>query len=210
MEADVLAVGRIVGQEMPSDRQAGFVRQATLDGDRRRPGPVRPGIDAIDRDRVPGERPHHGQLVDDAAEQDAAVQRPSSGAAGRAPRSRAPLEPDAAAPAPRSSMSSGGGSRWACASWLSLVGWRTVTSTARSAPIGVGRIVSDPDRLLDGRIEQLHVAEHQPFAVVVRALQRGQAIGLGRVAARAFAEHGQAALEGRPTRRRRATRRSAR
>ena len=64
----------------------------------------------------------------------------------------------------------------------------------------VGRIANDPDRLLDGRIEQLHVPEHQPPPIVVGAFHGGQATGLGTGDGQGLlAEHGQAALEGRPT-----------
>ena len=136
MEADVLAIGGIVGQEVPSDRKAGFVRQATLDGDRRRPGPsghastrsIATGLPASARTTasswtmLPSRMPLYSGPAPGPRRPIAAVS--SSLDAWRGSTSAA------------ASMSSGGGSRRACASWLSLVGWRTVTSTARSAPIG--------------------------------------------------------------------------
>ena len=42
-----------------------------------------------------------------------------------------------------------------------------------------GRVVGDADGLLDGRVEQLHVADHQPLAIVIGAFERGQPVGLG-------------------------------
>ena len=41
-----------------------------------------------------------------------------------------------------------------------------------------GRVVGDADGLLDGRVEQLHVADHQPLAVVIGAFERGEPVGL--------------------------------
>ena len=82
------------------------------------------------------------------------------------------------------------------ASWLSLEGWSTVTSTARSAAHLATGIVRDPDRLLDRRVEQLHVADHQALAVAVRALERGEAVGLGeRGGQRLLAQDRQSRLE---------------
>ena len=60
------------------------------------------------------------------------------------------------------------------------------------------RVAGHPDRFLDGGIEQLHVPDHQPFAVVIRPLDGRQAIGLGaRRGQRLLGQHGKPALEGR-------------
>ena len=130
-------------------------RPARCRRDRSRPGRRRPPAPRRGRGRC---CPSRMPLYSD----------PRVGAAGPSASRSSSLERSRSRASVAGSMSSGGGSRWAWASWLSLDGCRTVTSTARSAPIGPTGIVGDPDRLLDGRVEQLHVADHQPFAVVIR------------------------------------------
>ena len=129
---------------------------------------------------VAGDRSNHREIVDDAAEQDAAVQRARVPAPPR-PR-RIGIELARAFPKPREHRG------------VDIVGRRQQVGVRELAlarrvqdghldrpqrPHGRVRVPGDPDRFLDGGIEQLHVPDHQPFAVVIRPLDGRQAIGLG-------------------------------
>ncbi|MDF2733844.1 MAG: hypothetical protein K0S97_467, partial [Chloroflexota bacterium] len=62
---------------------------------------------------------------------------------------------------------------------------------------GIG-VRGDPDRFFDGGVVQLHVPDHQPFAVVSRPFDGRQAIGLGTCGRQwLLGKHGEPALEGR-------------
>ena len=137
----------------------------------RRPARCRPGRSRRGRRRPPGST---DELVDDAAEQDAAVEAAErSAAAGpMAAADERVASPRAAAARDRVGTSFGGGRRWAKASCESLVGWRTVTSIARSGPRPDRRVRRELGPPRHGRVEELHVAEQEARA---RSVDRGQA-----------------------------------
>ena len=105
-EPDVLAVGRVLGQEVPADRDPPVVgragRSSSTDGGQTPSGQV---DQAVDGDRVAGERADQGQLVDDAAQQDVAVE---AAVARRPPRRRGPSGRSASASAPNRSRIAAG------------------------------------------------------------------------------------------------------
>ena len=84
-DPDLLAVGRMVGQVVPSDGEARATVKPSIDRHRPRRRPLGPDTDEVDRHGIAGDGPHHGEVVDDAAEHDVRVQRPER-SAGRTKR----------------------------------------------------------------------------------------------------------------------------
>ena len=163
-DPDQLAVRGIVGRKCQRIDDATIGREVAGQLDGWGPRVVGPDVQSVDRGRIAGERPDERQLVDDAAEQDLGVEAPERALPPPRPAPRGAADPSGRSSAARTpdGMSSGGGSRRACASCASDVGMEDgdLDRAGRAVPA----LIRDPSRVHDRRVVQLHVAELQPGA----------------------------------------------